>query len=117
MVQVDEYFPAPSLSNYRTTSESIWQIEQNKILTNLAAPLKIRYVKRISDTGLWDALFVETFACRLAVEICERLTQSGGKRELAWNEYQQALRLATRSDAIENPPEPIADDAWILSRL
>lgn len=117
VVQVDEYFPPPSLSDYRGSSEAIWQIEGGKILTDLTAPLKVRYIARIEDTGLWDALFTEVFACRLAVEICERLTQSGGKRELAWKEYEAAVRDAVRSDAVENPPEPLPDDAWLLSRL
>jgi hypothetical protein len=62
-------------------------------------------------------MFAEVFACRLAVEVCERLTQSNTKRQIAWDEYQQAMRAAVRSDAIENPPEPLPDDSWILSRI
>jgi hypothetical protein len=117
VVQVGEFFPGPSMSDYRNRSESMWQIEGGKILTDYEAPLKIRYVARIEDTGSWDALFVEVFACRLAVEICERITQSNTKRELAWNEYGDAIKSAVRADAIENPPEPLPDDSWMLSRL
>ena len=117
VVQVGEFFPGPSMSDYRNRNESMWQIEGGKILTDYEAPLKIRYVARIEDTGSWDALFVEVFACRLAVEICERITQSNTKRELAWNEYGDAIKSAVRADAIENPPEPLPDDSWMLSRL
>lgn len=117
VLQVGEYFPGPSLSDYRSSSEAMWQIEGRKILTDMPAPLAIRYVARIEDTGQWDALFVEAFACRLAVELCERLTQSGGKKQIAWDEYREAIRLAVRSDAIESPPEPLPDDSWMLSRL
>lgn len=117
VIQVGEYLPPPSMSNYRMTSESEWQIEGGKVLTNLGAPLKIRYVSRVEDTGAWDALFVEAFACRLAVELCERITQSNTKRDAAWGEYEKALNSAVRSDAIENPSEPLPDDSWILSRL
>jgi len=117
VVQVDEFFPGPSMSDYRNRSEAQYQIEGRKILTDLAAPLKIRYVARIEDTGSWDAAFVEVFACKLAVEVCERLTQSNTKRDLAWNEYGEALKAAVRADAIENPPEPLPDDSWMLSRL
>jgi uncharacterized protein with von Willebrand factor type A (vWA) domain len=105
------------MSDYRNASEAAWQIEGGKILTDLEAPLKLLYVARIEDTGAWDALFAEVFACRLAVEVCERLTQSNTKRQLAAEEYQQALRAAVRADAIENPPEPLPDDSWMLSRL
>lgn len=117
VVQVDEYFPGPSMSDYRNSSEAQYQIERGKILTDLGAPLKIRYIARVEDTGLWDALFVEVFACRLAVEIAERLTQSGTKRDFAWKEYNEAVRVAVRSDAVENPPEPLPDDSWLLSRI
>lgn len=117
VLQVNDFYPGPSLSDYRTASEAVWQIEGGKILTDLAAPLKLRYVARIEDTGSWDASFVEVFACRLAVEICERITQSSTKREFAWKEYDEALKLAVRADAVENPPEPLPDDSWMLSRL
>lgn len=117
VLQVDEYFPGPSMSDYRNRSEAVWSIEGRKILTDLAAPLKIRYIARVEDTGSWDAAFNEVFACRLAVEICERITQSNTKRDLAWNEYNEAINFAVRADAIENPPEPLPDDSWMLSRL
>ena len=117
VLSVTEFFPGPSLTNYRTGSESDYQIEGGKILTNESAPLKIRYVARIEDTGTWDAAFAEVFACRIAVEICERITQSNTKRQLAWEEYEKAIKDAVRADAIENPPEPLPDDSWMLSRL
>lgn len=117
VIQVDDYFPGPSMSDYRVSSEAEYQIEGGKILTDKVAPLKIRYVASITDTGSWDAAFTEVFACKLAVEICERLTQSNSKRQLAWDEYQQGLKQAVRSDAIENPPEPLPDDSWVLSRI
>lgn len=117
VIQVDEHFSGPSMSDYRTRSEAAHQIEGGKILTDIGAPLKIRYVARVEDTGIWDALFVEAFACRLAAEVCERLTQSNTKRDMAWQEYKTAIREAVRADAIENPPEPLPDDTWMLSRL
>lgn len=117
VIQVDEFFPGPSMSDYRNRSEAPYQIEGGKILTDLTAPLKVRYVSRIEDTGSWDSAFIEVFACRLAVEICERLTQSNTKRDLAWNEYGEAIKSAVRADAVENPPEPLPDDSWMLARL
>jgi len=117
IIQVDQWYAPPVMSDYIGASESYWQIESNKILTDRPAPLKVRYVSRVTDCGDWDPLFAEVFACRLAVEICERLTQSRPKRELAHEEYKMAIRAATRSDAVENPPEAIPDSAWVLARL
>jgi hypothetical protein len=117
VIQVGEYYPGPSMSDYRNAPEAEYQIEGRKILTDYPAPLYIRYVESITDTGQWDAMFVEAFACKLAIEICERLTQSNTKRQLAAEEYKEAISMAVRSDAVENPPEAIPDSAWLLSRL
>lgn len=117
VIQVGEYYPGPSMSDYRSAQEAEWQVEGRKILTDQSAPIYIRYVASITDTGSWDAMFSEAFACKLAVELAERLTQSPTKRDLAWREYEATLRTALRADAIENPPEPLPDDSWVLSRL
>lgn len=117
VVQVNDIYPGASLSDYRTMDESEWRIEGRKILTDIAAPLKIRYVSQVTDTGQWDAAFTEAFACRLAAELAERLTQSNTKRQLAWDEYKQAISMAVRANAIESAPEPLPDDAWVLTRL
>jgi hypothetical protein len=92
-------------------------IEGRKILTNYAAPLRVRYVSRVEDTSQWDASFVEAFACRLAVEMAEDLTQSTGKKESAKDDYKTAIAKAIRADGIEQPPQDLPDDAWMLSRL
>ncbi len=117
VVQVGEYYPGVSLTDYRSADETEWRVEGRKILTNEAAPLKIRYIARIEDTGEWDAAFVEAFACRLAAELAERLTQSNTRRQLAWDEYKLAVGMAVRADAIEAAPEPLPDSEWVLSRI
>ncbi len=117
VLQVGEYYPGGSLSDYRNADESEWKVEGRKILTNEAAPLKIRYIARIEDTGAWDSAFTEAFACRLAAEVVERLTQSNTKKETAWGEYKQAVAMAIRADAIEAAPEPLPDTEWVIGRL
>lgn len=122
LLQVGEAYYVHNLSDYRTMPEAPYQIENNAdglrvIASNYTAPLKIRYIKRIEDTEQWDALFSEAFASRLAYECCEAITQSSSKKEEAWADYKQALREAKLGDAIENPPEPLPDDAWLISRL
>lgn len=98
-------------------------IEGRKILYGSAgapAPsgaLPLRYIASIEDTTLWDACFVEAFACKLAVEACETLAQSSDKRRLAWQEYKDAIAEAVRANAIELPAESIPDDTWIMGRL
>lgn len=117
VIQVEEMYPGPSMSDYRNENAAMYAIENRKILANYPAPLKIRYVARVDDSSQWDATFIEAFAARLAVEMCEDLTQSNTKKAEAKQEYDMAIRLAIRANAIEQPPQPLPDDGWMLSRL
>ncbi len=117
LIQAGQYLPPVSLTDYRTVDESPWRIEGRFILSNEPGPLYIRYLASITDTSQWDSSFAEAFACRLASELAEDLTQSNVKRELAMKEYDQAISAAVRSNAIELPPEDTGDDSWIMSRL
>lgn len=122
LVQVGEHYIIPNMTDYRSMPELPYQVESSSdgtkvIVTDFTAPLKIRYVKRITDTQQFDPLFVEALASRLAYEACEAITQSSTKKAEAWEDYKAALREAKLVDAIENPPEPLADDSWLLSRL
>lgn len=115
----------PDLSDYRATPNQLYVIEGRKILygqpipgnPSPSLPMPLRYVARITDTTLWDSGFGDAFACRLACEIAERLTQSSDKRRLAWTEYLQSVRRAIRANAIELPSEYATDDSWFYSRL
>ncbi len=117
VLMVGDTYPGYSLTNYRSMPESEYQIENKKILTNMGAPLKIRYAAQITNTGDWDPLFVEYFACCLAFEAAPKLANSNSDKQLLAEERRDALVRALRADAIENPPELIADDSWVLSRL
>ena len=117
VLMVNDTYPGPSLEDYRNQSVAEYAIEGNKILANFPAPLKIAYISRVQDTSQWDALFVEAFACRLAMEMAEDLTQSNTKRELAQAEYMAALRAAIRASSVEQPPQAMPDNEWLLSRL
>lgn len=114
---INGQYPSTVMDNYIGAETADYAIEGGKILTDIAAPLKIRYCRRVEDANLWDVLFREALACRIAAEICEDLTQSDGKRNLAWQEYKQALSEAVRTNAIERPPQMPPDDQFIISRL
>lgn len=119
-------FPVPSdfirlkLEN-RSQVPVDWQIETHStgdvcIMTDDSAPLKIVYIAQITDTAKWDALFVEVFAARLAMDICEKITASAQKRQLAQNEYQWKLAEAKRVNAIERPAIIGDESPWVTAR-
>lgn len=117
LVQVGDYYPAADLSNAVVTDESEYSFENGLILCDYAAPLNVRYVAAIDDPTVYDANFVEVFACALAVQLAEPITQAMSKREAALAEYKMALRDALRANAIEVVPTTVADDTFIVSRL
>jgi hypothetical protein len=95
---------------------ALWSVEAGAILTNIEAPLKVRYVKRVTNPGLFDPMFCEALACKLAMEACETLTQSETKFNRMAEQYKMAMLDATRQDAIENPPDELPQGSWLDAR-
>lgn len=117
LVQVGEWWHWWGNQDYVTGSTSVFSVEGRMILTDFNAPLRIRYISRVDDPGLYDAMFVESFACRLALECCERITQSNTKLQAIQQQYDASIRAAVKVDAIENPPDQLPDESWMLARL
>ena len=118
VVQVNDTWVVPGLADYTSGPDSEpYKITGRRIETDIGAPLKLRYIKRVTDPAQFDAAFVEVFASDLADQVCEALTQSNTKREATRAVLRQSLLEAVRSNAIELPPEAIPDDSWVLSRL
>lgn len=101
---------------YDAGSQVLFQIENGEILTDEGAPLKIRYIKRVTNTGLFSPLFVEALACRLALELCESLSDSTSKKQDLKDDYRAAISLARRMNAIEQPPRRTPDSSWVNAR-
>lgn len=117
IMQVNDYFMVPSQSDYTGGDNSAYAIEGQTISTDFGAPLKIRYVKDVTNPGLFDVLFVEVMASKLAYEGCYQITQSNQRQDQAAADYKAAIKEAILTNAISRPPMGIPDDSWILSRL
>jgi hypothetical protein len=52
----------------------------------------------------------------LAVDICEKLTQSNTKKQQLNTEYKEAVADARKVDAFEGGPQDAADDDWWNAR-
>lgn len=94
-----------------------FQLEGPRLLFDDEGPLKIRYIRDVVEPADWDALFVEAFACRLAYQICDRITGDRGRKKDQWDAYREALSQAKRVDARENPAVPQEPSGWELARL
>jgi hypothetical protein len=111
LVQVAEFYVRPYVKH-----QGRWMIEGHKLLSDDPPQLKFRYLARITNPGLFDPLFVEVFACKLAYEACETLTQSSTKKEGLAADYKFALAEAVRCDALEIPPDELPWGSWLESR-
>jgi hypothetical protein len=117
VVQVNDYWDVPGYADYlNSPDEEMYRIEGRTIRTNLGAPLKIRYLRKVTNSGEFDAAFNEVFACDLAFNCAEALTQSNSKKESAREDRRDAVMMAVRSNAIELPPQMLPDSSWVLSR-
>lgn len=94
-----------------------WKIEGGYILSRDAAPLEIRYIARITDPNLFDALFVEAFSTKLAAETCEEITQSTSKKAGVDKDFDDVIADARRSGAIEKAAQEFPEDSWLTARL
>lgn len=113
-------FPLPAgclrLIEVLDLADGDYQLEGGAILANQTGPLYIRYLTDVTEPALWDSLFVEAFARRLAWATGDRLAGSNFSTELAWQQYEKALGNAKRVDARENPPIELGESSWIEAR-
>jgi hypothetical protein len=117
ILQVGQWYPSPDLSDLISTGGQEYVVEGKYILSNQAGPLKLRYLSRVTDPVQFDAAFDMAFSAYLAYILAEPLTASPEQKQMAYNDYRNSIKDAVIANAIENPPESLADQTWILARL
>lgn len=115
-VQVDQYYYV-DLSDLVGADTSPFAIEGRQILTDIPAPLKVRWIVNSKDIGEWDACFARVMACDLAERICPRMTGSETMVQRIAAQRRRALDEALRANAIELPPKKSADSSWMAARF
>lgn len=101
---------------WRQSDVGLYRLQSRRIETDIASPLPLLYNARIEDPNQFDPLFVQALAYRLAMETCDKITQSNTKMQLVAQGYSQAITRAIKNDSIQEPPSPMAESSWILSR-
>ena len=94
-----------------------WQLEDGNIVTNLEAPLQIKYVYQVTDPTRMTAGFREALASVLAAEWAEDLTGDESVVEDKQGLARFAVAQARSNDGQEGMPEQLESDDWIDSRL
>lgn len=92
-----------------------WEVEGRKLLTN-EEPTKIRYIAQITDCNLFDAIFIEALALKLAAKLALPINGSAEMAEQFLTEYEKVVvSRARRTDAFEGSPS--RRPAWMQSDL
>jgi len=92
------------------------KIEGSQILTDLPAPLNMRFLRRIVQTGEFDDTFANFLAISLAQKAAHKLTGKQSYAQLMAQMAQAALTEAEQLDALEGTPDDPEDDFWISAR-
>lgn len=90
-----------------------WYLAGRKIMTNESDTLNLDYIARITNPTMFDPLFDDAFACKLAWHCCEEITQSNQKKADAMVEYRYSIAEARRTNAIEVSPEVPFENEWL----
>lgn len=81
------------------------EIEGGYLLTDAAAPLNIRFVRRVSELGLWSPLAVTAFAAFLAANLAHAVTGKASFAQFAANRFENELKRARRIDGLQGSLE------------
>jgi hypothetical protein len=109
--------PSDCLRPLLPKDPSDWVLEGKQILTNAGDTLSLRYIRFLDDPNDMDDCLVEAFACKLAMECAEKVTQSLSKRGEAKDEFREAMAVARRSNAYERIPDEQEESSWLDARL
>ena len=120
-------FPLPSdfLKVIRTEDESASYIDDYRIestgdglsLMSNSGTVAIEYIARVSDVSMFDALFVDVLAQRLAMELCMPMTDNATLYKNVSDIYQMKLREARSVDSQEGTPRDEIFDTWLNARI
>lgn len=92
-----------------------YSVEGRKLLCNASA-ITILYIAQITDTGVFDALFTDLLAARLAAVFAQALTKQKTLIELAWKVYDMKKQEAQTVDGLESTKEEMYNDTLISVR-
>lgn len=99
------------------TTYDDWIIERGFLTSAQAGPFPFRFVANFTDVARMDAQFCEGLAARVALAICDSITQDKGQIQIVAKVYSQWEGEARTIDGIENDFTDPPDDDYITVRL
>ena len=100
-----------NMVNDKTT---VFSVVGQFIHTN-ADPAILKYTALIVDPSVYDALFVDCLAGRLAADMAEPLTTSTTKAQEFFTVYINKMKQAWIADSSEGQADPDHSDTWLTA--
>lgn len=88
-----------------------WVMEGDYIISNWA-PVNIRYNSDVEEEGLMDPLFAQALAAKIALTVCDSITQSNTKKQIAATEYKDAIDAARKANSFDIIAQTTPDDTY-----
>lgn len=100
-------------------SGTTWQLRGRELLDPSSTYIDVEFIIQV-EPAMFDPLFVEALASKLAEECCEKITMSTDKKQDMKDDFKRAMDMARVTNAYELGPEVVTggDDAysWLTSR-
>jgi hypothetical protein len=93
-----------------------FKVEGAQILTRQEAPLKLRYIRRIDNPGLFDGQFCDALAAALAQKAAHFITGKQSYSQAVGQIFASLINDAQSIDALEGTPDDPIDDFWLDAR-
>lgn len=97
-----------------------WAVYGRKLRDYGSDPISLTYISRPDDFGLYDEHYCQVLAVRLAIELCEPITQSTGKLDRLKADYKEIVVEAGRLNAFMTGHDLINDSDighdWVTER-
>lgn len=94
-----------------------WTYENGVIVSRDFGPIVYRFVANMTQVSRFDTMFCEGLACRIALEVCEVLTQSTAKMQGIAGEYKTFMGEARDLNGIESGSVEPAEDDYLTCRI
>lgn len=92
------------------------EMEGRYFLTDATAPLKVWYLKHMTDPSEIDPLLARAIAARIAADIGREVTGKDGYMQLAEARFDKILAQAQKTDAQHDGVEEPVECQWITGR-
>jgi hypothetical protein len=109
------YRDVSSQSSDRYVKSEGWRMEGGNVLAK-DPTIYMWGLKRITDTGAFNSLFVQALAARLAADAAIPLTENRQLQADMWNLYGQKLTIAATRDGQQGAVEKVDSDTLVKAR-